>query len=79
MCFHNTVIAWAILGPELSFVVTVMTSGCVKYVPAVYISPEHNAISCITTRTTRFTHTKCDFALNLLKYNTHGWDGYHRS
>ena len=42
---------------ELRFVATVTTGGCVKFVPAVYIFPENNAISRIICVELKDLHT----------------------
>ena len=46
-----------ILFAELRFVATVVTSGRVKSVPAVYIFPEKNAISRIICKELQNLHT----------------------
>ena len=45
------------LWTELRFVATVMTGGHVKFVPAVYMFPENNAIFCIVCVEVHDLHT----------------------
>lgn len=67
---HSYVNNFAITHTELRFVATVMTSSRVKFVPAVYIFPENNAISPIICEELPDLHTPSVFALKLLKFYT---------